>query len=135
MLKRVVYKIIFIQKHFIIQESDSSSVVFTFNIRNHRVSDDKQTLKISLSQICSNKNSENVVELKLPSSLFKQEEKYYNSNYISTFLIRNSNDSSVIVNSNCYYVKELLNNIGNNAKKNYSKLENYKLESKEINNN
>lgn len=62
--------------------------------------------------------------------MFKQEEKYYNSNYISTFLIRNSNDSSVIVNSNCYYVKELLNNIGNNAKKNYSK-----LESKKINNN
>lgn len=146
--------------YFIIQESDSASVVFNLCIRNHRVSDeeltkfinnikidknnaeylystisdDKQTLKLSLRQTCLSKNSDNIVELELPTSLFKEEERYYNSNRITTFSIKNSKDSSAIVSSNCNYDKNLLINIGNNAKKSYQKIENYKLENKEINN-
>lgn len=145
--------------YFLIQESDDSSVLFTLSFKNCKVTDDdlsrfvnsikidknnakylystyssdKKTLILSLNRICVNKETSNIVELALPTSLFKEEERAYNSNYITTFSINGNNNSSMIVTSNCNYNSDLLENIGNNAKKTYSKLENYKLEKKEIN--
>ena len=146
--------------YFIIKESDNSSVLFTLRFKDCKVSDeslskfvnsikidknnakylystysnDKKLLKVSLSQICVNKNTSNTVKLTLPTSLFKEEERSYNSNYITTFSINGSEESSIIITSNCNYYSGLLENIGSNAKKTYPKLENYKLENKEINN-
>ncbi len=144
--------------YFILQESDNSSVVFTLYFKNYRVSDDnlnqfinsikidknnakylysttssdKKSLNLSLNQNCTNTN--NVVNLELSTSLFMEEERNYNSNYITTFSIKYNKESSIVVSSNCNYNKDLLNNIGNSAKKSYSKIENYKLETKKINN-
>lgn len=146
--------------YFILQESDNSSVVFTLYFKNYRVSDDnlsqfinsiridknnakylysttssdKKSLNLSLNQNCTNTNTNNVVNLELSTSLFMEEERNYNSNYITTFSIKDNKDSSIVVSSNCNYNKDLLNNIGNSAKKSYSKIENYKLETKKINN-
>lgn len=146
--------------YFILQESDNSSVVFTLYFKNYRVSDDnlnqfinsikidknnakylysttssdKKSLNLSLNQNCTNTNTNNVVNLELSTSLFMEEERNYNSNYITTFSIKDNKESSIVVSSNCNYNKDLLNNIGNSAKKSYSKIENYKLETKKINN-